>query len=99
MFGGTRSFVGLDSVNLCSDKTNEFVINVINSNSKGKVKLYAGGLGEDNVIAAIDVPESDSAVMLKTQIEKNLDGVFDIFILYESDNADAVLGLESWSLD
>lgn len=99
VFGGTRSFVGLDSVNLCSDKTNEFVINVINSNSKGKVKLYAGGLGEDNVIAAIDVPESDSAVMLKTQIEKNLDGVFDIFILYESDNADAVLGLESWSLD
>ncbi len=98
VFSGKKSFVGINRARLNGKETNEFTINVIKSNSTGKMHLCAGGITENKIIASVYVPETDSAITLEALLEKSVNGISDIFIVYEANAANAELVLESWSL-
>lgn len=98
VFGGNKSFIGLDSVMLYTEKTSKFTAKVVKSSSCGKLSLFAGEPEGGRLIAAVNIPATDSPVALEECTNKVADGISDLFIIYESSDIDAELILESWSL-
>lgn len=99
VFSAPKSFIGLDSVELDSKKTNIFAANVIRNTSKAVLSLYAGEPDKGNILAKLDIPATDLKLQLRANIDNPANGISDVFLVYESEPSESELTLESWSIE